>query len=222
MTISILRSNFRDNELELRNESSLKWKSTSIHTMSTYCIVNRIKSRLKKKEEFNFSSFCQNQRMDSGQLKHLFIRFQDILNWMALIKQWKNGNLPLPPQRCSKCSVTTQWNRNLTTEMESASKIDAKTICSPQFSHSWIKMQKSHFVLGTLGKCLEMLQYNRDWCWYWELVIQSQKMHICWIIFTYLQICADRNQNVLRNISNTISFHLELIPFTFVPKMLKC
>jgi hypothetical protein len=141
---------------------------------------------------------------------------------MTLRKQWKNGNLPLPPQRCSKCSMTTQWNRNLTTEMESACKIDTTRICTPQFSCTLNKMQKSHFVLGTLGKCLEMLHYYRDWYLHWPLLILSGKLHICCIINISLTICADRNQNVVRNISNTISFHLELIPFTFAPKKLKC
>ena len=115
--------------------------------------------------------------------------------------------------------MTTQWNQNLTTEMESACKIDTTRICTPQFSHTWIKMQKSHFVLGTLGKWLEMLHYYRDWYLHWPLLILSGKLHICWIINISLTICADRNQNVFRNFSNTISNYLVLISFTFTTNL---
>ena len=141
---------------------------------------------------------------------------------MTLRKWRKNENFALPPQRCSKYSMTTQWNQNLTTEMESACKIDTTKMGSPQLSHTWIKMQKSRFRLGTLGKCLEMLQKDRDWYWHWFLVILSEKVHICWILFTSLTICADRTQNRFRNISNTISNLLVLISFTFATNLLKC
>ena len=75
VTIFISRSNCRDNALELRNESGLKRKSTSINIMLMYRDLNLGKSGLTNEEEFNFSIFSQNQRMESGQLKHIFLMF---------------------------------------------------------------------------------------------------------------------------------------------------
>ena len=115
--------------------------------------------------------------------------------------------------------MTTQGNQNLTTEMESACKIDTTRICTPQFSYTWIEMQILHFVLGTLGKCFEMLHYYRDWYLHWPLLILSAKLQICWIISISLTICADRNQTVFKNFSNTISNYSVPIPFTFTTNL---
>jgi hypothetical protein len=70
---------------------------------------------IQEERRIELSEFCQNQIKDSAQLEHLFVRFQKVLNWMTSRKQRINENLTLPPQRCSKYSLTTQWNQNLST-----------------------------------------------------------------------------------------------------------